>query len=88
MKRLRGTIEARRQDILGLEGKAARSYFEAISSIMPERYRFAGRSRNPARDEFNALLNYGYGVLYSLGLNVILQKTRYTTTDLNGIGGN
>jgi len=66
MKRLRGTIEARRQDILGLEGKAARSYFEAISSIMPERYRFAGRSRNPARDEFNALLNYGYGVLYSL----------------------
>jgi len=66
MKRLRGTIEARRQDMLGLEGMAARVYFEAISSIMPERYRFGGRSRNPARDEFNALLNYGYGVLYSL----------------------
>ena len=66
MKRLRGTIESRRQDMLGLEGKAARAYFEAISSIMPEKYRFAGRSRNPAKDEFNALLNYGYGVLYSL----------------------
>lgn len=66
MKRLRGTIESRRQDMLGLEGMAARAYFEAISSIMPERYRFAGRSRNPAKDEFNALLNYGYGVLYSL----------------------
>jgi len=66
MSRLRGSIEARRQDMLGLEGKAARAYFEAISSIMPERYRFSGRSRNPARDEFNALLNYGYGVLYSL----------------------
>lgn len=66
MKRLRGTIESRRQDMLGLEGRAARAYFEAISSIMPERYRFAGRSRSPARDEFNALLNYGYGVLYSL----------------------
>lgn len=52
--------------MLGLEGKAARAYFEAISSIMPEKYRFAGRSRNPAKDEFNALLNYGYGVLYSL----------------------
>lgn len=52
--------------MLGLEGRAARAYFEAISSIMPERYQFAGRSRNPARDEFNALLNYGYGVLYSL----------------------
>ena len=66
MKRLRGTIEARRQDMLGLEGMAARSYFEALSAIMPEKYRFAGRSRNPAKDEFNALLNYGYGVLYSL----------------------
>jgi CRISPR-associated protein Cas1 len=66
MKRLRGTIEARRQDMLGLEGKAGRSYFEAVSAIMPEKYRFAGRSRNPAKDEFNALLNYGYGVLYSM----------------------
>jgi CRISPR-associated protein Cas1 len=66
MKRLRGTIEARRQDMLGLEGKAGRAYFEAVSAIMPEKYRFAGRSRNPAKDEFNALLNYGYGVLYSM----------------------
>lgn len=66
MKGLRGSIEARRQDMLGLEGKAARAYFGAISSILPEKYRFSGRSRNPAKDEFNALLNYGYGVLYSL----------------------
>jgi CRISPR-associated protein Cas1 len=66
MRRLRGTIDARRQDMLGMEGKASRGYFEALSAIMPERYRFAGRSRNPAKDEFNALLNYGYGMLYSL----------------------
>lgn len=66
MKGLRGSIEARRQYMLGLEGRAARAYFAAISAILPERYRFAGRSRNPAKDEFNALLNYGYGVLYSL----------------------
>ena len=37
MKRLRGTIEARRQDMLGLEGMAARTYFEALSAIMPEK---------------------------------------------------
>jgi CRISPR-associated protein Cas1 len=66
MKRLRGTIDARRQDMLGLEGRASRAYFEALSAIMPEKYRFSGRSRNPAKDQFNALLNYGYGVLYSL----------------------
>lgn len=66
MSRLRGTIDARRQDMLGLEGKASRAYFEALSAVMPKRYRFEGRSRNPAKDEFNALLNYGYGMLYSL----------------------
>jgi CRISPR-associated protein Cas1 len=66
IQRLRGNIEARRQEILGLEGKASRAYFGVLSSIMPERYRFEGRSRNPAKDEFNALLNYGYGILYSL----------------------
>ena len=66
MQSLRGTVEARRQEMLGIEGMASRIYFEAISSIMPEKYRFEGRSRNPAKDEFNAMLNYGYGVLYSL----------------------
>ena len=33
---------------------------------MPEKYKFESRSRNPAKDEFNTLLNYGYGVLYSM----------------------
>lgn len=66
MKWLRGSIDSRRQEILGLEGKASRAYFGAISSIIPEKYRFTGRSRNPAKDEFNAMLNYGYGILYSL----------------------
>ena len=44
----------------------AKKYFGAISSIVPEKYKFEGRSRNPAKDEFNAMLNYGYGVLYSM----------------------
>ena len=33
---------------------------------MPERYKFESRSRNPTKGEFNVLLNYGYGVLYSM----------------------
>ena len=66
MKGLKGTIEARRQTMLGIEGMASRTYFEALSSIMPEKFKFDGRSRNPATDEFNAMLNYGYGVLYSM----------------------
>jgi len=32
---------------------------------LPERYQFAGRSFRPAKDPFNAFLNYAYGILYS-----------------------
>lgn len=66
MSSLIGTIDEQRGTIMGLEGSAGRIYFDALSYIMPERFRFEGRSRNPAKDEFNAMLNYGYGVLYSL----------------------
>jgi len=66
MAGLKGTIEERRQTMLGIEGMTAKKYFGVLSSIMPEKYKFEGRSRNPATDEFNAMLNYGYGVLYSM----------------------
>jgi len=58
-------IEDVRGSIMGIEGSGGRIYFEAVSFIMPDRYKFDGRSRNPARDEFNTLLNYAYGILYS-----------------------
>jgi CRISPR-associated protein Cas1 len=63
---LNGTLKQRRGSIMGLEGMASRCYFDALSLIMPEGWRFEGRSRDPARDGFNCLLNYGYGVLYSM----------------------
>lgn len=62
---LTGTIEVNRSTILGIEGSGGRVYFEALSFLLPDRYRFTERSRDPAKDEFNALLNYSYGVLYS-----------------------
>lgn len=50
----------------GLEGSAGRIYFGALSKILPEKYQFDGRSRDPAADYFNCLLNYGYGMLYGM----------------------
>lgn len=32
---------------------------------MPDSFAFKGRSFRPAEDEFNAMLNYAYGILYS-----------------------
>jgi len=65
LESLAGTIDEWRGSIMGIEGSGGRIYFEALSFLMPDRFKFNGRSRNPARDEFNALLNYAYGVLYS-----------------------
>ncbi|HEA30562.1 MAG TPA: CRISPR-associated endonuclease Cas1 [Leeuwenhoekiella sp.] len=49
----------------GWEGSSGRHYFEALSHFMPDAFRFKGRSFRPAQDEFNAILNYAYGILYS-----------------------
>lgn len=51
--------------IRGLEAQAGRVYFQSVSRLLPEQYRFATRSQHPALDMFNAMLNYAYGMLYS-----------------------
>jgi CRISPR-associated protein Cas1 len=64
--RLEGTLDERRGTLLGLEGSAGRAYFNLLGQIVPEAFRFQGRSRRPALDGYNAMLNYAYGVLYSI----------------------
>ncbi len=66
IEKMEGIVEEKRNTIMALEGACGKTYFDALSFIMPERFKFDGRSRNPAKDEFNALLNYAYGILYSI----------------------
>jgi CRISPR-associated protein Cas1 len=63
---LTGDVGEQRGTLMGLEGTAGRVYFACLGRLMPEGYRFESRSRQPAKDGFNAVLNYSYGVLYSL----------------------
>ena len=51
--------------VRGLEGTSGRIYFQVMSHVLPDQYRFNGRSSRPAKDPFNAFLNYAYGILYS-----------------------
>ena len=55
-----------RNSIMGVEGTMARYYFQAISVCLPTEYQFENRNRRPAKDKFNATLNYMYGMLYSV----------------------
>lgn len=59
------TVDEVRDSIQGYEGSSSRVYIDTLSQMIPEQYAFSGRSRNPAKDEFNCMLNYGYGILYS-----------------------
>lgn len=57
-------IDVVRNQIMAMEGMSGTAYFRCLSKLMPERYQFNGRSKKPARDPFNAALNYCLGILY------------------------
>lgn len=57
-------LDDSRERFRGLEGSAGRAYFQCLSKVLPEKYRFKKRSKRPANDPFNAVLNYCYGILY------------------------
>lgn len=48
----------------GWEGAVAKIYFSEINNFLPEVLRFEERTQHPAKDIFNAFLNFGYGILY------------------------
>jgi CRISPR-associated protein Cas1 len=59
------TLAATRPTLMGLEGVAGRQYWEAVKLILADRVEFLGRAHRGATDAVNALLNYGYGILYA-----------------------
>ena len=75
LKRLSQDAETARspEQLLGIEGYAARLYFGSFSGMLkrdgdPEggsefRFDFQSRNRRPPRDPINALLSYGYSLL-------------------------
>ncbi len=48
----------------GLEGAAARAYFQGLTALFPPALEFTGRNRRPPRDPVNACLSLGYTLLH------------------------
>jgi CRISPR-associated protein Cas1 len=66
-----------RETLLGQEGTAARVYFQALPHLVhpdagPD-MRPVGRNRRPPQDRFNALLSFGYALLYRDLVSAILR---------------
>lgn len=58
-------------EVMGIEGAAARTYFMALSALVPEELGFTHRNRRPPLDVVNAALSYGYGVLLGEGVTAL-----------------
>ena len=60
----------------GHEGDAARHYFAGLPGLLredlDERFHFDGRNRRPPQDRLNALLSFGYALLYRDVLQAII----------------
>src|SRR5262249_56846225 len=54
-----------RDEIMGLEGAAAREYFQAWAAMLDPELSFTGRNRRPPRDVVNSALSFGHAVLLS-----------------------
>lgn len=48
------------------ESQISKIYWDTLGDCMEKHLPFEKRSRRPAQDGFNALVNYGYGMLYSM----------------------
>jgi CRISPR-associated protein Cas1 len=75
---LRGAAKASdRDELMGFEGVAAKAYFAGLAELVDHgvgpAMRPEGRSRRPPEDRFNALLSFGYGMLYRDVLSAILR---------------
>lgn len=74
---LKKAAHAKTEDELrGHEGYAGRAYFSALPTLIkdtvPDQLRFTKRTRRPPKDPFNALLGFGYSLLYQAVLRSIV----------------
>lgn len=58
----------------GIEGQATRKLFEAMAHLLPEGFSFESRNRRPPRDPVNALLSFGYTLLYQAAHAVLVAE--------------
>lgn len=57
-------VAALRDQLMAIEGNAARVYWAAVRLVIPAEYGWEKREGRGAIDPINSLLNYGYGILY------------------------
>ncbi len=60
-------------ELLGIEGNAAKEYFAALKHLLKQDLGFNDRNRRPPKDPVNAMLSFGYMLLLKMVLAAIEQ---------------
>jgi len=60
--------------VRGFEGAAARIHFDAFGTLLGPQWTFDARNRQPPKDPVNALLSYGYTILFHTVHTFILRR--------------
>ncbi len=60
-------------ELMGIEGNGSKIYFEAFRKGLKQNLNFFERNRRPPRDPVNAMLSFGYTILYHKVLAAIEQ---------------
>ena len=68
---VKGDVEYVRSTVMNVEAHASKIYWSSIASILPGDLGFNGRDRE-SLDQFNASLNYAYGILYGLAWRALV----------------
>jgi CRISPR-associated protein Cas1 len=61
-----------REEIMGVEGIVARTYFQAWQHLLPAEMAFTGRNRRPPLDVVNSALSYGYAVVVAEAVSALV----------------
>ena len=61
------------EELMGIEGNGSKIYFEAFRKALKQNLSFFERNRRPPRDPVNAMLSFGYTILYHKVLAAIEQ---------------
>jgi len=60
-------------ELMGIEGIAAREYFNGYRYLLKQDLGFSERNRRPPKDPVNAMLSFGYTLLYNMVLAAVEQ---------------
>lgn len=61
------------EEVMGFEGAGSKAYFEAFRKSLKQDLGFLERNRRPPRDPVNAMLSFGYTILYNKVLAAVEQ---------------